>query len=89
MALSKEQTASLVKKYGKNEKDTGCTEVQVALLTERIKDLTAHLKSNQQDAGARRSLLILVGKRRSFLAYLNATNPEAYVELIKKLGIRK
>ena len=89
MALSKEQTASLVKRYGKNEKDTGCTEVQVALLTERIKDLTAHLKSNQQDAGARRSLLILVGKRRSLLAYLNATNPEDYVELIKKLGIRK
>ncbi len=89
MALSKEQTAALVKKYGKNEKDTGCTEVQVALLTERIKDLTAHLKSNQQDAGARRSLLILVGKRRSLLAYLNATNPEGYVELIKKLGIRK
>ena len=89
MALSKEQTASLVKRYGKNEKDTGCTEVQVALLTERIKDLTAHLKSNQQDAGARRSLLILVGKRRSLLGYLSKTDPEGYLELIKKLGIRK
>ena len=89
MALTKEKTASLVKKYGKDEKDTGSTEVQVALLTERIKDLTLHLKSNKQDAGARRSLLILVGKRRSLLGYLSKTNPEGYLELIKKLGIRK
>lgn len=89
MALSKEATANIVKKFGKNDKDTGSTEVQVALLTERIKDLTAHLKANQQDAGARRSLLILVGKRRSLLAYLSSTNPEGYSELIKKLGIRK
>ena len=89
MALTKERTAALIKKYGKNEKDTGCAEVQIALLTERIKDLTAHLKANKQDAGARRSLLILVGKRRSLLDYLNRTNPEGYLELIKKLGIRK
>ena len=89
MALSKEETASIVKKYGKDEKDTGSTEVQIALLTERIKDLTIHLKSNAQDAGARRSLLILVGKRRSLLDYLNRNNPEGYLELIKKLGIRK
>jgi len=87
--LSKEETASLIKKYGKNEKDTGSTEVQIALLTERIKDLTAHLKANQQDAGARRSLLILVGKRRSLLDYLNRNDPEGYIELIRKLGIRK
>ena len=89
MALSKETTASIVKKYGKDEKDTGCTEVQIALLTQRIKDLTVHLKANNQDAGARRSLLILVGKRRSLLSYLSSTNPEGYAELIKKLGIRK
>ena len=89
MALSKEETAVIVKRFGKDEKDTGSTEVQVALLTERIKDLTLHLKSNKQDAGARRSLLILVGKRRSLLSYLSRTNPEGYVELIKKLGIRK
>ncbi|MBE6127022.1 MAG: 30S ribosomal protein S15 [Erysipelotrichaceae bacterium] len=87
--LSKEETSSIVKKFGKNEKDTGSTEVQIALLTERIKDLTAHLKANQQDAGARRSLLILVGKRRSLLDYLNKNDPEGYLELIKKLGIRK
>ena len=89
MALSKEETAAIVKKFGKDEKDTGSTEVQVALLTARIKDLTAHLKANKQDAGARRSLLILVGKRRSLLDYLNRTNPEGYLELIAKLGIRK
>ena len=89
MALSKETTASIVKKYGKDEKDTGCTEVQIALLTQRIKDLTLHLKANKQDAGARRSLLILVGKRRSLLSYLSSTNPEGYAELIKKLGIHK
>lgn len=89
MALSKEETAVIVKKFGKNEKDTGSTEVQIALLTQRIKDLTAHLKSNQQDAGARRSLLILVGKRRSLLDYLNKNDPDGYVELIVKLGIRK
>ncbi|MCR5348207.1 MAG: 30S ribosomal protein S15 [Bacilli bacterium] len=89
MALSKEETSVIVKKYGKDEKDTGSTEVQIALLTQRIKDLTLHLKANKQDAGARRSLLILVGKRRSLLDYLNRTNPEGYSELIKKLGIRK
>ncbi len=87
--LNKEETSSIIKKFGKNEKDTGSTEVQIALLTQRIKDLTAHLKANKQDAGARRSLLILVGKRRSLLDYLNRSNPEGYLELIKKLGIRK
>lgn len=87
--LNKEETSSIIKKFGKNEKDTGSTEVQIALLTQRIKDLTAHLKANKQDAGARRSLLILVGKRRSLLNYLNRSNPEGYLELIKKLGIRK
>ena len=89
MALSKEETSAIIKKFGKNEKDTGCAEVQIALLTQRIKDLTAHLKSNKQDAGAHRSLLILVGKRRSLLDYLSRTNPEGYTELIRKLGIRK
>ena len=89
MALSKEQTAELVKKYGKNDKDTGCAEVQIAILTERIKDLTAHLKANHGDAGARRSLLILVGKRRSLLDYLIRTDVDRYTALIASLGIRK
>ena len=89
MALTKEKTAALIKKYGKDEKDTGSPEVQIALLTERIKDLTAHLKNNAQDAGARRSLLILVGKRRSLLDYLARNDADRYGNLIKSLGIRK
>ena len=89
MALSKEQTAELVKKYGRNDKDTGCAEVQIAILTQRIKDLTAHLKANHGDAGARRSLLILVGKRRSLLDYLIRTDVDRYTALIASLGIRK
>ena len=89
MALTKEQTAALVKKYGRDEKDTGCAEVQIAILTQRIKDLTAHLKANHGDAGARRSLLILVGKRRSLLNYLSRNDVDRYTSLIASLGIRK
>jgi small subunit ribosomal protein S15 len=89
MALTKEETASLVKKFGKNEKDTGSAAVQVALLTNRISDLTAHLKANKQDAAARRSLFILVGKRRGLLTYLAKNDSEAYAKLISELGLRK
>ena len=89
MALSKEETAAIIKEYGKNDKDTGSAEVQIALLTQRIKDLTAHLKENHGDAGARRSLLILVGKRRRLLDYLIETDVERYSALIARLGIRK
>ena len=70
MALDKKLKAEVVKKFGKNEKDTGSVQVQVALLTKRIADLTAHLKANDKDHTARRSLLILVGQRKSLLAYL-------------------
>ena len=69
--LNKEEKKNLVKKYGKSEKDTGSVEVQVAILTKRISDLTAHLKANHGDATAKRSLMELVGKRRTLLAYLN------------------
>ena len=89
MALSKDVTAELVKKFGANEKDTGSAEVQIALLTQRIKDLTEHLRANKQDAGARRSLMILVGKRRSLLGYLARNDADRYAALIAKLGIRK
>ena len=89
MALSNVETAAIIKEFGKNEKDTGSAEVQIALLTKRIADLTAHLKKNAQDAGARRSLLILVGKRRSLLDYLSRTDVDRYAALIKKLGLRK
>ena len=73
MALSKERKAELVKKFGKNEKDTGSVQVQVALLTEQIKALTAHLKKNHKDAASKRGLMILVGQRRSLLDYLIRT----------------
>ena len=73
MALSKERKAEIVKKFGKNEKDTGSVQVQVALLTEQIKALTAHMKANHNDASSKRSLSILVGQRRSLLDYLIRT----------------
>jgi small subunit ribosomal protein S15 len=89
MALSKERKAELVKQFGKNEKDTGSVQVQVALLTEQIKALTAHLKANHKDANSKRSLLILVGQRRSLLNYLVKTDREGYTKLISELGLRK
>ena len=82
MALSKERKAEIVKAYGKNEKDTGSVEVQVALLTEQIKALTEH-------AASKRGLMILVGQRRSLLDYLARTDREAYLKLIVSLGLRK
>lgn len=87
--LSKEETARIVKEFGKTEKDTGSAEVQIALLTQRIKDLTAHLKSHNKDNGARRGLMILVGKRRSLLNHLLANDRDAYIALIARLNIRK
>ena len=89
MALTKEMKAEIVKKYGKNEKDTGSIQVQVALLTAQIKALTAHLKANHKDAHSKRSLMILVGQRRSLLNYLLRTDREAYLKLIVDLGLRK
>ena len=89
MALSKEVKSNIIKKYARDEKDTGSSEVQIALLTERIKALTAHLKKNDKDSIARRGLLIQVGKRKSLLAYLERTDREAYARLIAKLGLRK
>ncbi len=89
MALSKERKAEIVKKYGKSEHDTGSVQVQVALLTEQIKALTAHLKANHKDANSKRSLLVLVGQRRSLLSYLVRTDRDAYVKLIVDLGLRK
>ncbi len=89
MALKKETKAELVKQFGKNEKDTGSVEVQVALLTKRIAELTTHLKGNDKDHTARRSLLVLVGQRKSLLNYLEKQDRDAYIALIQKLGLRK
>ncbi len=87
--ISKERKAEIVKAYGKNEQDTGSTEVQVALLTERINELTEHLKINKKDHHSRRGLLKMVGQRRNLLAYLQKKDLEGYRTLIEKLGLRK
>jgi small subunit ribosomal protein S15 len=89
MALTKERKQELTKTYGKSESDTGNTDVQVALLTDRINYLTEHVKSNPKDHHTRYGLLKLVGQRRSLLNYLNRTDINRYRELIKKLNIRK
>ena len=88
MAVSKERKAELVAQYGANDKDSGSAEVQVALLTERIKGLTEHMKAHPKDFHTRRGLLMLVGKRRRLLSYIKARNIEEYRTLIKSLGIR-
>ena len=87
--ISKEKKAELIQAYGRKEGDTGSPEVQIAILTERINELTEHLKVNQKDHHSRRGLLKMVGKRRGLLDYLKKTDLEGYRELIVKLGIRK
>jgi len=89
MALTKERKQELTKTYGKSEADTGNTDVQVALLTDRINYLTEHVKANPKDHHTRYGLLKLVGQRRSLLNYLSRTDIGRYRELIKKLNIRK
>jgi small subunit ribosomal protein S15 len=89
MALTKEQNQEIVKEHGSNEKDTGKTEVQIALLTKRITELTEHFKIHSKDHNSRRGLLKLVGQRRQLLSYLSRSDLERYRELIAKLGLRK
>ena len=89
MALTKERKQELAKVHGKNEKDTGNTEVQIALLTERINHITGHLKEFKSDNHSRYGLLKLVGQRKSLLEYLTAQDIVKYRALIKKLNIRK
>lgn len=88
MAVSKERKAELVAQYGKDAQDSGSANVQVALLTERIKGLTEHMKLHPKDFHTRRGLLMLVGKRRRLLSYIKARNIEEYRVLIKSLSIR-
>ena len=89
MAITKERKAELVKEFGKSAKDSGATEVQIAILTEEINELTEHLKLHIHDFHSKRGLLMKVGKRRSLLDYLKDTNIQSYREVIKKLNIRK
>ena len=89
MAVTKERKAELVKEFGKSEKDSGATEVQIAILTEEINELTDHLKVHIHDFHSKRGLLMKVGKRRKLLDYLKANDVVSYREVIKKLNIRK
>ena len=86
---TKERKEELIKEYGKSEGDTGSVEVQVAILTDRIRSLTEHLKVNKKDHHSRRGLLKMVGKRRRLLAYLKKKDIERYRSLIERLGLRK
>ena len=88
MPLAKEEKAELFKVYSRHEGDTGSPEVQVAMLTTRINQLTEHLKIHKHDEHSRRGLLKLVGQRLRHLKYLNKKNPEAYRSLIERLGLR-
>ena len=87
--LTKEDKSRVVVQYGGSEKNTGSTETQIALLSERITYLTEHFKTHKKDTNSRRGLLKLVGQRRRLLKYLQRTNLAGYRELIEKLGIRK
>ncbi len=87
--ISKEKKTELIKTYGRTPEDTGSPEVQIAILTVRIQELTEHLKTHQKDHHSRRGLLKMVGQRRGLLDYLKKTDLEGYRTLIEKLGIRK
>lgn len=89
MALTKEVKAQIIKDFAKNDKDTGSTEVQIAILTKEINLLTDHLKEHSHDYHSRRGLLRKVGQRKSLLNYLAKTDVNSYREVIKKLGLRK
>ena len=87
--LKKEEKASIIKEFAKNEKDCGSAEVQIAILTKEINTLTEHLKEHKHDFSSRRGLYKKVGQRKSLLNYLYKTDVTRYRELIKKLGLRK
>lgn len=89
MALSKTKINEIVKEFGANEKDTGSTAVQIALLSAQIRELTEHMKVHKHDYHSQRGLLRLVGQRRGLLDYFNRVDREGYLELIAKLGIRR
>lgn len=89
MTLTTEAKQEIVGKHGRHEKDTGSAEVQIALLTQRITELTEHLRTHKKDHHSRRGLLKLVGRRRRLLDYLQRTDLEGYRALIKELGLRR
>ena len=88
MSITKENKKNLINEYSKNEKDTGSAGVQIAVLTERIKNLTEHFKTHNKDNHSKRGLVSLVNKRKKLLKYLSKKNKSEYLDLIKKLNIR-
>jgi small subunit ribosomal protein S15 len=89
MTLTADRKREIVAEYGRGDSDTGSTEVQVALLTARINELTEHLREHRKDHHSRRGLLMLVGKRRRLLKYLQASDIDRYRALIQQLGLRR
>ncbi|MBK8026758.1 MAG: 30S ribosomal protein S15 [Chloroflexi bacterium] len=89
MALAKQEKDQIIQEFGLHDGDTGSAQVQIALLTRRIQQLTEHLKNFQQDQHSRRGLLKLVGQRRRHLRYLSKTDPEAYHAILQRLGLRR
>jgi len=89
MSLTNDQIKDIVKKFGKDEKDTGSSEVQIALLTSRIRYLTDHAKENKKDNHSRRGLVMLVSQRKKLLKYLRRINAESYLKLTQELSIRR
>ena len=88
MSINLKNKSEIVKKFGSNEKDTGSAEVQIAMLSQKISELTEHMKLNQKDFSTKRGLLMMVGKRKRLLAYLKDINLDGYRALVKKLKLR-
>ncbi|MDD3238324.1 MAG: 30S ribosomal protein S15 [Candidatus Gastranaerophilales bacterium] len=88
MSINLKNKAEIIEKFGKDGKDTGSAEVQIALLSQKINELTEHLKANQKDFQGRRGLLMMVGQRKQLLAYLKNKNLDSYRDILKKLNIR-
>lgn len=88
MSINLKNKKDIVKKYGENDKDTGSTSVQVAMMSQKINELTEHLKNNKKDFATKRGLLMLVGRRKRLLSYLKGKNIDEYRDLVKKLGLR-
>ena len=89
MSITAERKQSLIKEYARKEGDTGSPKVQVAVLSERIKNLTDHLQSHEKDFHSRRGLLVMVGQRRRLLDYLKRADDQRYQELVQRLGLRR
>ncbi len=88
MSISSEKKQEVIQKFANHEKDTGSPEVQIAILTERIKNLTEHIKVNKKDVHSRRGLIGMVNKRRKLLKYIQKKDPAKYEKIVKELGIR-